>query len=256
MSRRGMGAALALVVLLAAGNPGSAAAARPDRAACGPGSIEGDLPAAPEGFVAVQTFELTADCQLLSSELAIVPADNLGPADAGASAAYGSISEELAAGGDVSTQGTASGCCYRAYAVQRSWDCCNLLMNEYWMESSWNSCSNGVCGPYIRSYWAQDGGKWKTERSCGSGWSPVSSDHYLYVSSGGLGYTYVKVSGHQGYSYKGVFDCGGTDYYNSYWSSITGYYSGGWACSYSYSWRKSLGFKYQAWCGTGTYGEK
>lgn len=62
--------------------------------------------------------------------------------------------------------------------------------------------------------------------------------------------------GHQGYGYKGGFDCGGNDCYNSYWNTITGNSNGNWSCSYTYSWRKSLGFQYQAWCGSGIYGEK
>lgn len=91
--------------------------------------------------------------------------------------------------------------------------------------------------------------------SCGPGWYPVSSDHYFYYT-GGVGYTSVTYRGHQGYGYKGGFDCGGNDYYNSYWNTITGNSNGNWSCSYSYSWRKSLGFQYQAWCGSGIYGEK
>jgi hypothetical protein len=61
---------------------------------------------------------------------------------------------------------------------------------------------------------------------------------------------------HQGYSYKGVFDQSGNDYYNSYTNNFTGQYGGSWSCSLTKSWKKSLAFSLQAWCGSGTYGEK
>ncbi|MEX2135763.1 MAG: hypothetical protein WEB29_02215 [Chloroflexota bacterium] len=188
----------------------------------------------------------------------VVPAEALIPADADASDVFSSISETMPPpSGEFSTQGSGSGCCWGAYNVQRSWDCCGILLNEYWTEIKFNKCSGGFCSPYLRTYSGQDGGKWKTlSFSCGPGWYPVSSDHYFYRSSGGVGYTSVTLKGHQGFGYKGGFDCGGNDYYNSYWSTVTGTSSGGWSCSYSYSWRKSLGFQYQAWCGSGVYGEK
>ena len=213
----------------------------------------------------MQTFELSADCRLIDKGIEILPADALVPVQADASGVFGSIEETLppppggaaAQGvGDVSTQGSGSGCCWGAYNVQRSWDCCGILLNEYWTEIKYNRCSGGFCSPYLRTHSGLNGGKWKTlSFSCGPGWYPVSSDHYFYYT-GGNGYTSVTYRGHQGYGYKGGFDCGGNDYYNSYWNTITGNSNGNWSCSYSYSWRKSLGFQYQAWCGSGIYHEK
>lgn len=58
------------------------------------------------------------------------------------------------------------------------------------------------------------------------------------------------------HSYKGVFDRSGNDYYNSYTNNFTGQYGGSWSCSLTKSWKKSLAFSLQAWCGSGTYGGK
>lgn len=150
-----------------------------------------------------------------------------------------------------------SRCCWKAYSVQRTWDCCNILLNEYWIEAAWSNCSSGICGSVIRSYSGQDGGKWKTlTNSCGPGWDPIASSHSFGRYAGGLGYSSVTPRGTQAYGYKGGFDCGGNDFRNSYTNAITGNANGNWYCSYTYSWKKSLGFKYQAWCGTGAYGEK
>lgn len=126
------------------------------------------------------------------------------PADADASDVFSSIGETMAPpSGEFSTQGSGSGCCWGAYNVQRSWDCCGILLNEYWTEIKFNKCSGGFCSPYLRTYSGQDGGTWKTlSFSCGPGWYPVSSDHYFYRSSGGVGYTSVTLKGHQGFGYK------------------------------------------------------
>jgi hypothetical protein len=130
------------------------------------------------------------------------------------------------------------------------------MMTEYWTDLTFNRCSGGFCSPYIRTYNGRDGGAWHREGpfGCCGGWSRESSDHYLYVCGGGLGYTTVTLCGHQGYSYNGVFDHSGNDYYNSFWNSITGSYTGNWTCSYSYSLRKTAaGWHSQNWCVTGLY---
>jgi hypothetical protein len=256
MMRRA-GLVLSVVVCLTALTPAAALGAKPlADEGCGPGSIRTELPAAPEGFVAVQEFELTADCRLVKGKVEIVPAEALVDPGENSEAQFSNIAEEAAPPDGVSVQGAGSGCCWGAYAVQRTWDCCGILLNEYWTEFDFNRCSGGFCSPYLRTYSASDGGKWHWEGFCGPGWYPNSSDRYLYRSAGGVGYTSVTISGHQGFGYDGGFDCGGNDYYNSYWNSLTGHSNGNWSCSYTYSWRKSLGFQYQAWCGSGDYGQK
>ncbi len=220
---------------------------------CGPASGTYEMPMPPPGLVAVEDLIVNADCQVEAGPVRFVAPTQLAPSPSNlAKATFGSLADSAAAT-DAST--SASGCCWGAYAVQRSWDCCGIEMNEYWTQFSWSNCSGGLCSPYIRTYSGQDGGKWATELlTCGPGWSRVSSDHYLYISSGGVGYTSVTLSGHQGYSYRGRFDCGGSNYYNSYWNSITGQANGNWVCSYSYSWRNSfVGWHTQSWCGSGAY---
>ncbi len=256
MSHRVIRVALAMALMLATA-PGAAAASKntSSPADCGPGSIKTKLPAAPEGFVAVQTFTMTDDCHVVEGDVEIVPASELPPAAAEGGGQFSWISDEAPPPDDVSALGTASGCCWGAYAVQRTWDCCGILLNEYWTEFDFNRCSGGFCSPYLRTWSAQDGGK-HTEGFCGPGWYPVSSDHALYRHSGGVGYTSVTIKGYQGYGYDGGFDCGGRDYYNKYWNTLTGNSNGNWSCSYTYSWKKSFGFNYQAWCGSGNYGQK
>lgn len=262
MARRGLMTLLQLLVVASAvliATPVSVAAGEGDQRGreCGPGSIEGELPMPPEGLVVRQTFTLDRNCNIVAGPIETLPESELEAATATDGSTFGSVSETRRAPrpSDVSTAGSGSGCCWAGYVVQRSWDCCGLLMNEYWTEFTFNKCSGGFCSPYLRTYWAQDGGKWRGEvGSCGPGWMRNSSDHYLYRSAGGVGYTSVTISGHQGYSYRGRFDCGGNDYYNSYWQSLTGSSSGNWSCSYSHSWRKSFfGWSLQAWCGSGAF---
>jgi hypothetical protein len=248
-----------LAIVASTLSTGAALAAKPRPAACGPGEIEASLPMPAEGMVSYQEFTLTEDCQLIAGPIKSLPADQLPPATADASGTFATIGEELPADG-IGTQAiSGSGCCNRAYGVQRTWDQGGipgaLLLNEYWTEFSFNRCSGGFCSPYIRTWGAQDGGKWRQQLCCG-GWTPNSSDHWLYRTAGGLGYTSVSISGHQGYNYKGVFDQSGKDYYNSYTNNFTGQYGGGWTCSLTKYWKKSLAFSLQAWCGSGTYGEK
>jgi hypothetical protein len=226
-----------------------------DRHACGPISDTYDLPMPSPGLVAVADLVVDANCEVQAGPVSFVAPMELAPSPSDMTkATFGSLAGSAAAT-DAATNGSASGCCWAAYAVQRSWDCCGIEMNEYWTEFGWSNCSGGLCSPYIRSYSGRDGGKWATELlTCGPGWSRVSSDHYLYISSGGVGYTWVTLKGHQGYSYKGRFDCGGNDYYNSYTNYVTGYSNGNWYCSYSYSWKKSfVGWHTQSWCGSGAY---
>lgn len=185
--------ALVMVVVLTGATPATVSAKAPS---CGSGSISAKLPAAPEGYVAVQEFTLTDDCQLIEGSVEIVPASELSPATAEESGQFSSIGEQAPPTDQVTALGSASGCCWGAYAVQRTWDCCGILLNEYWTEFDFNRCSGGFCSPYLRTWSAQDGGKWHTEGFCGPGWYPVSSDHALYRYSGGVGYTSVTVKGY------------------------------------------------------------
>jgi hypothetical protein len=125
------------------------------------------------------------------------------------------------------------------------------MMTEYWVDFAWSNCAGGFCSPYIRTYSGRDGGAWHRELS-GGGWYPVSSDHYLYICAGGLGYTAVQLCGHQGIGYKGQFDQPGTDYCNAFWNSIYGKASGGWTCYISWNIRKTFsGWHRDNWCDSG-----
>lgn len=256
-SMRALQAIVVIIVALAAAMPAPVAAKGSDpRPDCGPGELNGKLPAAPEGFVTVQEFTMTENCRLVAGDIEFVPAAELVPAGGAERGEFESIGDEAPPPEGVSTLGSGSGCCWGAYTVQRTWDCCGILLNEYWTEFDFNRCGGGFCSPYLRTWSASDGGKWHTEGFCGPGWYPVSSDHALYRHAGGVGYTSVTVKGYQGFGYDGGFDCGGRDYYNKYWNTLTGNSNGNWSCSYTYSWRKSFAFSYQAWCGSGNYGQK
>lgn len=221
---------------------------------CGPitASFSSDMP--PEGFVAFQETRIDDNCKLVVSAVQLVPENQLQPSPAEASATFSSAGESLPApSGTASIDGSASGCCWAGYAVQRSWDCCGIKMNEYWTQLQFNRCSGGYCSPYLRTWGAQDGGAWHTEVQY-PGWYPNCCDHWLRRTSGGVGYASVAVQGHQGYSYRGVFDTGGNDYYNSYTNNLSGNTTGNWSCSYSYYWKKSApGWHTQSWCGSGYY---
>jgi hypothetical protein len=254
--------ATALTFALLIGAPSSAWARQP-AGACPPSEGSISVPAAPVGWVAVQNVWIGADCQVVRGAIQFLPiagphADSNGLSAQTFADVSASIPERVrAAAGGASTQagdaggGGGSGCCWKAYSVQRSWDCCNLLMNEYWMELAYNKCTS-ICSNFIRTYNALDGGKWK-----GPYWSRNSSDHYLTKTGGGLNYTWVTFEGHQGYSYRGNFDWTGTYFYNSYTTQIRGNVNGTWVCDMSWSWRTTFaGWHAQLWCGTGTYTEK
>ena len=235
--------------------PSATLAARPTPpTSCGPLEFEGNLPAAAEGRVTRQTITVTADCELVVGPAEDLPADALVRDDAGlATDEFGSITDSAKRErGGLTTMGSGSGCCWGAYAVQRSWDCCGIKMNEYWTEIDYTKNSSGV----INWWSARDGGAWHREYTCGgsAGWWPAN-DHALYRSAGGVGTTSVSVAARQGYDYRGAFDaCQGGVFYNQYSNSLTGKASGGWTCNYSFYWKNSApGWSYQAWCGTGNY---
>jgi hypothetical protein len=214
-------------------------------------------------MVAVQNIYVDENCQVVVGPVEFVdPADlpsgpeGLDTAVFSAESATARGARDVAADGGVSTEASDAGggggscCCWKAYSVQRTWDCCNLLLNEYWMDQ-YQHCTN-ICSSYIRTYNAVDGGKWK-----GPYWSRNSSDHYLKRTGGGLYYTWVTFEGHQGYSYRGPFDWTGTYFYNSYTTQIRGNAMGGWVCDMSWYWRTTFaGWHDQIWCGIGYYGEK
>lgn len=210
-------------------------------------------------MITYQEFTLTSDCQLVAGPIESLPESALSTSVPNTSSGnFGSTGDQLPAGDGVSPDATGSGCCWGAYAVQRTYDQGgipgSILLNEYSTQITYNKCYGGFCSPYLRTWHAQDAGRWHPEyTSAGPGWFPNCCDHFLGAVSGGLGYTWVTVRGHQGYSYRGVFDTSGNDYYNSYTNNLTGNADGTWSCSTSYYWKKSFAFKLQAWCGTGSY---
>jgi hypothetical protein len=122
-------------------------------------------------MVAVQNIYVDENCQVVVEPVQFVdPADlpsgpeGLDTAVFSAESATARGARDVAADGGVSTEasdaggGGGSGCCWKAYSVQRTWDCCNLLLNEYWMELQYQHCTN-ICSSYIRTYNAVDGGK-------------------------------------------------------------------------------------------------
>jgi hypothetical protein len=240
------------MILVAASSSMPAAAS--DRNACGPISGTYQLPAPPPGLVSVEDLTVEANCFVQRGPVRYVPGTDLrSSSNDMAAAIFGSVAESASTTQVVATNGSGSGCCWAGYAVQRTWDIAGLELNEYWTEFTFNTCSGGICSPYLRTWWAQDGGKWHTEIG-NPGWYPNYGDRWLYRTSGGVGYTWVSVEGHQGYHYKGLFDLGGNDYYNSYTNDLTGSTIGIWTCSYAYYWKKSfVGWHTQSWCGSGPY---
>jgi len=125
---------------------------------------------------------------------------------------------------------------------QRSWDCCNIAMNEYDLQWWWTYDTR------IRGYRGNDFGQWHRE-SDGGGWYEAGGTEHLGASSN---YSSATLTGSIGYGYQGGFDPSGQAYYNAYSNKITGDTSGNWSCSGSWSWRRHApGWHIQTWCGWG-----
>ncbi|MDH4334904.1 MAG: hypothetical protein OEW24_06545 [Chloroflexota bacterium] len=177
-------------------------------------------------------------------------ASEMPTAAADGSAAIGS---EGQASSDITTAALYN---YRAYVVTRIWDCCGILLTEYWMDNNWTS--TGSSG-YIYAWGAVDGAKWHREGpfGCCGGWYPDSGSHLLGLVGGGLGKTYEKVRGRQGFGYQGALDPTGTYFYNRLTHWITGNRNGTWACTQEVYLKKvplpPLDWDIQRWCGSGSY---
>jgi hypothetical protein len=125
---------------------------------------------------------------------------------------------------------------------QRSWDCCNIPMNEYDLQWWWTYDYR------IRGYNGHDYGQWHRE-SNGGGWYVAGGTEHLGASAT---YSSATLTGSIGYGYQGGFDPSGQAYYNAYSNSITGHTNGSWSCSGSWSWRRHApGWHIQTWCGWG-----
>lgn len=202
------------------------------------------LPAAPSGFVATQSWRVGDDCKVHRGPVEFVDPSTLGPVSVDVQA-IGTVGERFAPG-DVTSLSTST-----AYGVSRSWDCCGILMNEYWLDVQW---SPSTAGSNITSWSAWDGASWHTEGG-GLGWRLDGSNHSLAKSAGGLGKPSVTVHGRQGFSYQGAFDPTGTLYYNTYDSWLEGKpgFTYG-QCTLQVVWRRSfVGWNVQQWCNPGTY---
>lgn len=209
---------------------------------CGPTAWSGSM-TVPVGMVATQVVTIGADCQPHPGPTVVLESGAVTPPNGAAQmGTIDRISSSLGPSPLAAVYGS-------AYVVQRTWDCCGIELNEYWVENRWSSTGTGG---YITSWSGQDGYKAHRELT-GGGWAPDFGNHWLGLQDGGLYYSYETVGGQLGFTYQGIFDLGGHDYYNYYWQTMRGAANGGWTCSYGYSWRKSLSFNYQAWCGSGSY---
>jgi hypothetical protein len=222
----------------------------------------GTLPVPEPGAASTQIVTVNADCELVVGEVNEVAAVPATEGDTGegeiVSGDFDSVTGELKPRKETTTSiaaaGTGQGCCYSAYAVQRSFDAANIKLNEYWTEFDWTKNSSNV----INWWTARDGGAWHREYgTCdlNGGW--YRADHALYRSGGNVGQSYVTVTGVQGYGYRGAFSgCLYDVFYNQYTNKITGTAKyGQWTCSYTFYWKQSFpGWKHQGWCGSGNYG--
>ena len=204
------------------------------------------LPAAPRGLVSTQTLSVGNDCQVHSGPVEFVDPATLVSIDGDAQEQITVVGESPSTLGSLSALSTSN-----AYAVSRSWDCCGILMNEYFMNVQW---APSTAGSNVTSWSAWDGAKWHVE-GFGLGWRLDSSNHSLGRSAGGVGSPSVTVHGRQGFSYQGAFDPTGTVFYNTYDSWLEGKpgFTFG-QCTLQIVWRHGAPFWHtQAWCGSGTY---
>lgn len=107
---------------------GFATAKTPSTTACGEVAQTVSLPKAPAGLVATQSWTVGADCKVHLGPIEFVDPSTLEPV-AGSSEAAISTAGETSDPGGLTALSTST-----AYGVSRSWDCCGILMNEYWLE--------------------------------------------------------------------------------------------------------------------------
>ena len=243
-----LAAALALsIAQLVVAVPAAVSASGPnDAAPCGAFTGSDDLPAAPAGKVAMRTIWLDTACQVHVDPVQFVDPSALQSGPPGQGGVLASVSGQAAPGaGGAAPLTTYPG---SAYAIERTWDCCGILLNELF--SNLTFAGNGSI---ITSYDGWDGYILHREGGGLTGWSLNHSDSYLRVQAGGVGSTVVETEAHQGFSYQGVFDPTGTLYYNSYTEDLYGFVYGTWLCHYSYYWRHSfVGWSVQQFCNAGT----
>lgn len=249
MWRAHVAVALAVVLLLPAASPASAAKPpKSDGEFCYDVTFTSEIPVPAPGQVAMQRLVLGEDCRLHAESIVTMDAIEMPAAVADGSASLGSQSEAASA---VTIAALYN---YRAYAVTRVWDAFNILLTEYWMENAWTS--TGSTG-YIYAWGAVDGAKWHRELPGWTGWYLDSSSHLLGLTAGGLYATYETVRGRQGFGYQGVLDPTGNYFYNRLTHWLTGYRNGTWACTQEVYLKKvplpPLDWDVQRWCGGGYY---
>lgn len=243
--RPGLAGVLSAVLLLALASPASGADdGSPSKAvSCGPAEFELSL-TPPEGLVAVVDIVMSRQCRLIPSQVRFVDPASLPPSDQPHMLSTISSSATEAASTDVAAAVSTKW----AYAVGRPWDCCGIKTSEYWTENQWS-----YDGTKVTQWFGQDGSE-VHQGADGRGWSPNLADHYLKLTSGGIGQTSETIKGHLGFSYVGIFDGSGNDYYTAYWNTMTGFRDGSKSCLHTYSWKKSFaGWSYQGLCGFGLH---
>lgn len=252
MSRR-IAIATVLTIAFSAVLVTPAAAAKPpksDGEFCYDVSFTSEIPVPPPGQVSMQRLVLGDDCRIRAEPIVTMDGSDMPTATADSSSAVGSEGQTAT---DVTTAALYN---YRAYAVTRIWDCCGILLTEYWMENNWTS--TGSTG-YIYGWGAVDGAKWHREGpfGCCGGWYLDNGSHLLGLTAGGLYKTYETVRGRQGFGYQGALDPTGTYFYNRLTHWITGYRNGSWGCTQEVYLKKvplpPLDWDIQRWCGSGYY---
>lgn len=235
MVTRAPAIAVALAALLAVGSAPVSARTSPDGAEfCYDVSLTSRLDAPRDpSKISVQNFIIDGKCRVV----AVGPAEEvssgeLAPSSVGtASDVIGIVGASQAATGPVSLASTS----YRTNAGLRVFDCCGILLTEYWMENTWTSTgSTGV----ITAWGAVDGASWHREAGNTGGWSLDTASHQLGLVAGGLNQTFEKVRGSQGFNYQGVFDPTGTLFYNRLTLYPQGNRSGTFSCVFDYYLKK------------------
>lgn len=202
------------------------------------------LPAPPPGLVATETWAVNENCQIELGPVQFVDPSMIGPIPGDALIGLGSVRQSPNSGESVLSTSN-------AYAVQRTWDCCGIKMNEYYLDVQW---SPSTAGSKITSWSAWDGASWHLEAN-GKGWHLDAPNHFLGASAGGVGNPSVTVHGHQGFKYDGIFDPTGTVFYNTYDTWLEGKpgFTYG-QCTLQVVWRHAaVGWHQQQWCSPGTY---
>ena len=189
------------------------------------------VPMPARGFAVVSEGTVTADCRLVFAPDRVVPISQMPAAPSGPQ--YVSGHGRVSAGDPEAT------------VYQRSWDCCNILMNALYTTLVWNAYGSYV---YTTNQWNTT--VYHTELWPSRGWW---LDYQQLWYSNGCQYCWSRtISGKAGFGYQGVFDPTGTVYYNTYLNTMQGNGDGSWYCTWQFWWRNSApGWKPQNWCANG-----